>query len=95
MTATAVSRLGSIFTEAAAFAHPAAWHATAKLIRELAFGTGPHFCLGAHLARMEVRSIFRELLDRVEDIELVSEPSWIKAYFVQGPKSIPISYRMR
>ena len=63
--------------------------------RQLAFGTGPHFCLGAHLARMEVRSIFRELLARVEDIQLVSEPSWIKAYFVQGPKSIPISYRMR
>ncbi len=63
--------------------------------RHLAFGTGPHFCLGAHLARMEVRSIFRELLSRVDDIELGGEPSWIHAYFVQGPKSVPITYRMR
>jgi cytochrome P450 len=63
--------------------------------RHLAFGTGPHFCLGAHLARMEVRSIFRELLARVEDIQLAGEPTWIHASFVQGPKSIPISYRMR
>jgi cytochrome P450 len=66
-----------------------------NLGRHLAFGTGPHFCLGAHLARMEVRAIFRELLARVEQIELAGEPKWIHAYFVQGPKSIPISYRMR
>jgi cytochrome P450 len=61
----------------------------------LAFGFGRHFCLGAHLARMEVRSLFRELLPRLEHIELAGEPTWVKAYFVQGPKSVPISYRMR
>jgi cytochrome P450 len=61
----------------------------------LAFGFGRHFCLGAHLARMEVRAIFRELLRRVDHIELEGEPKWIHAYFVQGPKSIPIRYRMR
>jgi cytochrome P450 len=61
----------------------------------LAFGFGRHFCLGAHLARMEIRAIFRELLPRLEHIELVDEPTWIKAHFVQGPKSIPIAYRMR
>ena len=58
-------------------------------------GPGPHFCLGAHLARMEVRSIFKELLPRLEHIELDGEASWIKAYFVQGPKSIPIRYSLR
>ena len=61
----------------------------------LAFGFGRHFCLGAHLARMEVRSIFKALLPRLEHIELASDPTWIHAYFVQGPKSIPISYRLR
>jgi len=60
----------------------------------LAFGFGQHFCLGAHLARMEIRSLFKELLGRLEDIELVGEPTWIHSYFVQGPKSIPISYRL-
>ena len=61
----------------------------------LAFGFGRHFCLGAHLARMEVRSIFKALLPRLERIELAGDPSWIKAYFVEGPKSIPIEYRLR
>ena len=61
----------------------------------LAFGFGRHFCLGAHLARMEIRGLFAELLPRLEHVELAGEPTWIKAYFVQGPKSIPISYRLR
>jgi cytochrome P450 len=60
----------------------------------LAFGFGRHFCLGAHLARMEVRSIFKALLPRLEHIELAGEPTWIRAYFVEGPKSIPVSYRL-
>ena len=61
----------------------------------LAFGFGRHFCLGAHLARMEIRAIFKELLGRVEHIELAGEPRWTQAYFVEGPKSIPITYRLR
>jgi cytochrome P450 len=60
----------------------------------LAFGFGHHFCLGAHLARMEIRSLFRELLDRLGHIELAGEPTWIRSYFVQGPKSIPIRYKL-
>jgi cytochrome P450 len=62
---------------------------------QLAFGFGRHFCLGAHLARMEIRAIFRELLGRAERIELDGEPTWIRANFVQGPKSIPLSYELR
>jgi len=62
---------------------------------QLAFGFGRHFCLGAHLARMEIRAIFRELLGRAERIELDGETTWIRANFVQGPKSIPISYQLR
>jgi cytochrome P450 len=61
----------------------------------LAFGFGRHFCLGAHLARMEIRSLFKELLGRLDHVELAGEPTWIRAYFVQGPKSVPITYRMR
>jgi cytochrome P450 len=61
----------------------------------LAFGFGRHFCLGAHLARMEIRALFRELLGRLDHVELAGPPTWIQANFVQGPKSIPIRYRMR
>ncbi len=38
--------------------------------RHLAFGIGPHFCLGANLARMEVKTVFQELLSRLPDIEI-------------------------
>ncbi len=61
----------------------------------LAFGFGRHFCLGAHLARMEIRALFKELLGRLEHIELDGEPTWTRAYFVEGPKSVPIRYRLR
>jgi cytochrome P450 len=61
----------------------------------VAFGFGRHFCLGAHLARMEIRALFRELVARVDRIELDGDPTWIRANFVQGPKSIPVTYAMR
>jgi cytochrome P450 len=61
----------------------------------VAFGFGRHFCLGAHLARMEIRAIFRELLGRIDRVELAGEPKWTHAYFVEGPKSIPIRYTFR
>jgi cytochrome P450 len=60
----------------------------------LAFGFGHHYCLGAHLARLEIRSLFRQLLGRLEHVELVGEPTWIRSFFVQGPKSIPIRYEL-
>lgn len=63
--------------------------------RHLAFGFGQHFCLGAHLARMEVRAIFRELLGRLDSIELADEPTFVQSRLVSGPKTLPISYRLR
>jgi hypothetical protein len=61
----------------------------------LGFGFGRHFCLGAHLARLEIRSFYTELLSRLEHIELSADPTWVRANFVQGPKSIPVSYAIR
>jgi cytochrome P450 len=66
----------------------------ANAASHLAFGFGRHFCLGAHLARMEIRSLYRELLGRLDHLELAGDPTWIKANFVQGPKTIPISYQL-
>jgi cytochrome P450 len=60
----------------------------------LGFGFGRHFCLGAHLARLEIRSVFKELLRRLERIEIAADPTWIKANFVQGPKSVPTTYEL-
>jgi cytochrome P450 len=61
----------------------------------LAFGIGVHFCLGAHLARMELEAFFRELLPRLEHVELAGEPESMATTFVGGPKRLPIRYRVR
>jgi cytochrome P450 len=61
----------------------------------LAFGFGRHFCLGAHLARMEVRAIFRELLGRLDSIELDGDVTFVQSRLVSGPKKLPVRYSLR
>ncbi|MBV1686163.1 cytochrome P450 [Novosphingobium sp. G106] len=63
--------------------------------RHLAFGTGPHVCLGQYLARFELVSFFRELIARVEHIELADTPRIVEGSFVGGVKYLPVRYRMR
>jgi cytochrome P450 len=60
----------------------------------LAFGIGPHFCLGAQLARMETRVLMSELVERVESVELGGEPAFSSTVFVGGLKRLPIRYAM-
>jgi cytochrome P450 len=69
--------------------------ARANASEHLAFGTGVHFCLGALLARMELRHFFAELLPRLESIELAGPTEYTAATFVGAPKRIPIRYRVR
>ena len=78
------------------FSDPLAFDvARANASSHLAFGTGVHFCLGANLARLELRAFFRELLPRLESIELAGPAEYTAANFVGAPKRIPIRYRMR
>lgn len=58
----------------------------------VAFGHGQHFCLGSHLARMEIRVMFEELLRRLPDIELAGEVRMLRSHFIDGIKSIPVSF---
>src|SRR5262245_34608271 len=60
----------------------------------LGFGIGEHFCLGAHLARSSQRALFRELLGRLEDVELAGVPERLAASFVAGLKHLPLRYRL-
>lgn len=62
--------------------------------RHLAFGTGPHVCLGQYLARIELTSFFSELLARVEHLELAGEPRFVEGSFVGGVKYLPVRYRL-
>jgi cytochrome P450 len=62
--------------------------------RHLAFGYGPHICLGLHLARMEMRVLWEELLPRLDGVELDGVPRNMEANFVCGPKSVPMRFKM-
>ena len=79
----------------AIYEDPFAFRIDRKPNRHLAFGTGPHVCLGQYLARFELNSFFRELLDRVEHIELAGTPRFVEGSFVGGVKYLPVRYRMR
>jgi cytochrome P450 len=62
--------------------------------KHIAFGYGIHFCLGAQLARMELRSLFGHLVPRLESLELSGEPQTAKTTFVGGHKTVPIRYTL-
>jgi cytochrome P450 len=63
--------------------------------KHVAFGYGVHFCLGAALARMEMASLYSELIPRLESIELASKPELSATTFVGGLKHLPIRYSLK
>jgi cytochrome P450 len=62
--------------------------------RQLAFGNGAHVCLGQHLARMEMRILFEELLPRLQSVKLAGEPRYTESAFVNGLKTLPIAFEL-
>jgi cytochrome P450 len=56
-------------------------------------GGGPHFCLGAHLARIEIAELLRAIISRLEDLEPAGAPSWMGSNFIYGPTSLPVRFR--
>lgn len=55
-------------------------------------GGGPHFCLGANLAKLEIRVMFEELLDRLPDIELAGPVQRLRSNFINGIKHMPVQF---
>jgi len=62
--------------------------------RQLAFGFGAHLCLGQHLARMEMKILFEELLPRLKSVSLDGEPRYTESWFVNGLKKLPIKFEL-
>jgi cytochrome P450 len=58
----------------------------------LAFGYGPHTCLGAHLARLEIELFYRALIEKIESMELTGAPEYAESSFVSGLKRLPIRF---
>jgi cytochrome P450 len=58
----------------------------------LVFGYGPHFCLGAHLARTQMRALFSEVLARTSSLTCAGQPSYLQSNFQRGVKRLPITW---
>lgn len=74
------------------FADPDRFDITRSPNQHVAFGFGPHMCLGQHLAKLEMRVLFQELLPHLKSVELAGDPRLVETNFVGGYKSLPIRF---
>lgn len=58
----------------------------------LAFGGGPHFCLGAHVGRIEISALLREILLRLPDLTPNGPLTWQSSVFISGPREMPVRF---
>ena len=77
------------------FADPFAFRIDRDPNPHLGFGVGEHYCLGAHLARLDLEVFFRQLAERLESIELAGPVERLHASFVGGAKHVPVRYRFK
>ena len=60
---------------------------------QIAFGGGgPHFCLGSHIARVEITAMLREVLTRLPNIAISGPVEWLPSNFISGPKHLPVQF---
>jgi len=55
-------------------------------------GPGPHFCLGAHLARREITAMFRQLCSRLPDLQVIGEPAYLRSFLISGIKRMACEF---
>jgi cytochrome P450 len=76
------------------FEEPDRFRSDRKPNRHVAFGYGAHLCLGQYLAKLEMRILFEELLPHLKSLSLDGEVKMTQAYFVNGPKKLPIRFEV-
>ena len=76
------------------FNEPFRFDVTRSPNKHLSFGFGVHYCLGALLARMELKALLTELVPRLTHIELAGDPAFMKTLFVGGLKRLPVRYTL-
>ena len=57
-----------------------------------AFGIGQHFCIGSHLARLELQVMFEEMIPRLRNPKFASDPKYVKSFFVNAIKEMNITF---
>lgn len=60
--------------------------------KHLAFGTGPHVCIGARLARMQLFALLREIITRIPDIRPSAEPQWLESIWFNAITHMPVKF---
>ena len=90
-----VMYFGSANRDAAKFDRPDELDLARAPNEHIAFGTGPHGCLGQHIARVEIDAMLVEVLSRMEGFELAGETEWLPSNFISGPKAMPIRFRAK
>ncbi len=74
------------------FADPDAFDVQRQPNEHLSFGPGPHFCLGAQLARAQMQALFGELLRRTSWLSAAGPPTLLRSSFQRGVKSLPLRW---
>lgn len=74
------------------FADPMTFDVTRRPNPHLSFSFGPHVCLGQHIAKIEMRALFDELVPRLASVELAGQPTLKVSNFVSGFKTLPIRF---
>lgn len=87
--------LGAANRDDRAFPDASRFDIRRKPNKHLAFGAGPHYCVGHSVARVTLRVLFTELLARFEDFRLAGEPERLVSNFVSGYKHVPVTARRR
>lgn len=64
----------------------------ANVKRHLAFGAGPHICVGARLARMQLRALLKQIVTRIPDIHPVGEPEWLSSVWFNAIIRMPVEF---
>jgi cytochrome P450 len=90
-----VMYFGAANRDPAAFERPEALDLAREPNPHIAFGTGPHGCLGQHIARIEIDAMLAEVLTRMTDFELPTAPEWLPSNFISGPKTMPLRFKAR
>ncbi|MET0151367.1 MAG: cytochrome P450 [Candidatus Binatia bacterium] len=84
---------GSANRDEDVFANPDRFDIARAPNEHVAFGAGgPHFCLGAHIARAEAQAIFREVLTRMPDVEPAGAVERLASIFIAGPRRMPVRF---